>query len=459
MDINDILQTGSDILDDVMEAVETNNYASLGSTIRDRVNRMQQGRTTSERQATPGSFANRSKARRAQSTSERQATPGSFANRNMSWQRRTGAQYGGGQSPYAGRNPVNSSSQAHYANPYQKKQQTGLRQTTNFALVPVSKTNGTVETAFGAIGTALCGVGTLSSLGSLIMHLAGNSAATGSVAGSIALTVILGLCTAGSFLLFRKGRKQNGLVDRYYQIGKLLGNAEYFSISQIAAKIGETEKKLLKELKQMIKAGFIPQARLDTQETTVMLTDHAYGLYQQAEEERIQREQEEKRKEKEKPADEFASVEDQTTREILVQGTAYLKHVREINDLIPDSDEMSTKLYRLEEIMHRIFDQVRKQPRSAAGLRRFMDYYLPTTDKLLNAYVELDSQPDVGDNITKTKNEIKDAMDTINDAYEKLLDSMFEDVAWDISSDISVMKTMMEQDGLREKELVAERRE
>jgi len=102
--------------------------------------------------------------------------------------------------------------------------------------------------------------------------------------------------------------------------------------------------------------------------------------------------------------------------------------------------------------MHRIFEQVKKQPESAAGLRRFMDYYLPTTEKLLDAYVELDRQPVKGDNITKTKQEIDEAMDVINDAFENLLNSMFENMAWDISSDISVMKTMLAQDGLTEKE-------
>ena len=77
-----------------------------------------------------------------------------------------------------------------------------------------------------------------------------------------------------------------------------------------------------------------------------------------------------------------------------------------------------------------------------------MNYYLPTTEKLMNAYIELDKQPEVGENIINTKRDIEEAVDTINDAFENLLDSLFEETAWDISSDISVMKTMMEQDGL-----------
>ena len=83
-------------------------------------------------------------------------------------------------------------------------------------------------------------------------------------------------------------------------------------------------------------------------------------------------------------------------------------------------------------------------------MRKLIEYYLPTTAKLLNAYIDLEKQPEVGDNIKNTKIEIENTLDTINDAFEKLLDSMFEDMAWDISSDINVMKNMMAQDGLTE---------
>ena len=77
-----------------------------------------------------------------------------------------------------------------------------------------------------------------------------------------------------------------------------------------------------------------------------------------------------------------------------------------------------------------------------------MNYYLPTTTKLIDTYRELDAKPEVGDNIKKTKKEIEDTLDTINFAFEKIFDDMFLDTAWDISSDISVMKTMMAQEGL-----------
>lgn len=77
-----------------------------------------------------------------------------------------------------------------------------------------------------------------------------------------------------------------------------------------------------------------------------------------------------------------------------------------------------------------------------------MEYYLPTTVKLLHAYEELDAQPIQGANILSSKKEIEDTLDTINQAFENLLDSFFQDAAWDISSDISVLQAMLAQEGL-----------
>ena len=223
---------------------------------------------------------------------------------------------------------------------------------------------------------------------------------------------------------------------------------EYFEISKLAAKLLKTDKEVVRELKEMIKAGFLPRARFDAKEKNLMITDNAYNLYIGAEQDKLERE----KRALEKDAAKKADLEGMTSevRSILEEGDDYIKFVRKINDVIPDTEEMSDKLYRLEEIMNRIFAQVKKDNQSAGDLHKLMNYYLPTTRKLLSAYVELDKQPDAGENIVQTKKEISQAMDTINMAFEKLLDSMFQDMAWDISSDISVMKTMMAQDGLTE---------
>ena len=79
-----------------------------------------------------------------------------------------------------------------------------------------------------------------------------------------------------------------------------------------------------------------------------------------------------------------------------------------------------------------------------------MQYYLPTTVKLLEAYEQLDKQPVQGENIRNSKREIEKTLDTLNVAFEKLLDSLFQDTAWDVSSDISVLQTRLAQEGLTE---------
>ena len=81
-----------------------------------------------------------------------------------------------------------------------------------------------------------------------------------------------------------------------------------------------------------------------------------------------------------------------------------------------------------------------------------MEYYLPITLKLVNAYKEFDAQPIQGENISKSKKEIEDTLDTINTAFEKLLDSLYEDEAMEVSSDISVLNTLFAQEGLTKKD-------
>ena len=134
-------------------------------------------------------------------------------------------------------------------------------------------------------------------------------------------------------------------------------------------------------------------------------------------------------------------------RELLDKGNEYIRMIREANDRIP-GEEVTAKLDRMEMIVRKIFEEVRKRPELAGSLNMFMNYYLPTTTKLINAYEQMAGNPVQGENITAAKREIENSLDTICDAYETLLDSFFRDTAMDVSSDINVMKMMMKQDGL-----------
>ncbi len=143
-------------------------------------------------------------------------------------------------------------------------------------------------------------------------------------------------------------------------------------------------------------------------------------------------------------------------RSMIEKGESYVKYIRKCNDDIPGR-EISAKLDKMEELVRRIFEEVKRNPEQVSELDKMIEYYLPTTAKLLDAYRELDNQPDPGENVSRTKKEIEDAVDTLNIAFEKLLDSLFADRAWDISSDISVLHTVLAQEGLTGGDFSADR--
>ena len=137
--------------------------------------------------------------------------------------------------------------------------------------------------------------------------------------------------------------------------------------------------------------------------------------------------------------------------DIIQRGQMFIEQIRACNDAIP-GEEVSSKIFRMETLTRRIFARVEEEPDTAGDIRKLMDYYLPTAIKLLEAYSDLDAQPVQGENIISSKKEIEDTLDTLNGAFEVLLDDMFQDMAWDVSSDVSVLKTMLAQEGLTEKD-------
>lgn len=111
---------------------------------------------------------------------------------------------------------------------------------------------------------------------------------------------------------------------------------------------------------------------------------------------------------------------------------------------------MCEKVERLISLSKDIFEHVAKNPEKGTKIRKFMNYYLPTTLKLLESYVEAASQSVRGKNITATMVRIEAIMSTIVIAFEKQLDSLFSANALDISADIMVLEEMLQREGLTE---------
>lgn len=132
---------------------------------------------------------------------------------------------------------------------------------------------------------------------------------------------------------------------------------------------------------------------------------------------------------------------------MIADGKAAMEQMRRLNDSIEDP-VISGQINELERLSGKIFDAVKQDPKKLGEIRTFMNYYLPTTIKLLTSYDKLVRQGQAGENIEATKTKIENVMETIVTAYRKRLDSLFAAEAMDISADIKVLETMMSKDGL-----------
>ena len=124
-----------------------------------------------------------------------------------------------------------------------------------------------------------------------------------------------------------------------------------------------------------------------------------------------------------------------------------VSELRRLNAAIPDP-RISAQIDHLEEVTGKIIDHVIEKPEKKPQISRFLDYFLPTTLKLLNAYDRMDSAGVSGSNIDTTKAKVEQMLDTLCAAFDKQLDALFGEEALDISTDITVMENLLAQEGL-----------
>ena len=128
---------------------------------------------------------------------------------------------------------------------------------------------------------------------------------------------------------------------------------------------------------------------------------------------------------------------------------AKLREIRALNDAIKDP-EVSERIDRIGELTASIFRVVQEKPEHTEEVRKFMNYYLPTTLKLLRAYSLMEQQSYQGENIQNSRKKIEDVLDTLVRGFEQQQDRLFRTEAIDVEADIKVLETMMASDGLVE---------
>ena len=132
---------------------------------------------------------------------------------------------------------------------------------------------------------------------------------------------------------------------------------------------------------------------------------------------------------------------------VLRVGRESVAKIQQINDEIPDF-KLSAKLKQIEILTASIIDQVERKPDKLKEVRQFMNYYLPTTIRLLEQYVQLQNVGLKGENIDSGMQQIEAMLDKVIVAFQKQLDGLFERDVVDITADIQVMEQMMAAHGL-----------
>ena len=253
-----------------------------------------------------------------------------------------------------------------------------------------------------------------------------------------------------SAILLGGGIRNLSTVSRFRAYKRLLGKKTQCAIEKLARAIGKDVSFVRKDVRKMIGKGLFPEGHLDHEQNHLIISDATYCQFEQA---RLQLEAAQRQQKIE-----AANAPDPRIREVLDKGGEFLKQLRKCNDDIP-GEEVSNKIYHMELILSKIFQRAKEHPEVIPDLKKLMDYYLPMTVKLLNAYADMDAQPVQGANIENAKREIEGTLDTLSRAFEKLLDELFQDTALDVSSDITVLQTLLAQEGLTDDELTKLKKE
>ena len=304
--------------------------------------------------------------------------------------------------------------------------------------VKIGSISGTLYQVFGGIGTGVMAILSLVFLG----------VGLGVSDFPMVPFLIFFVLFLGFIGMINVGCKQKIRLKRAKKYLELSGHNHYINLENLALHTGKKVKFVLKDVKKMLDRGFFPEGHLDVQETCLMLDNKIYKEYLDLEKQRKIQEREQKAQElkdslkpQEKPSD------TNELEEVIAQGQDCIRKLRDMNDNIP-GEEISAKLFRLENLLKEIFDGLREHPEQLPQMKKFMNYYLPTTLKLVSAYEQFDDMSAQGEDILEAKAEIEKTLDSINSAFEELLNRMFQSTAFDVTTDAQVLQTMLAKEGL-----------
>lgn len=308
--------------------------------------------------------------------------------------------------------------------------------------------SGVIMAASGGAGTVFIGIPALiAALDPLAVGVPG-----------LGVTAALGILTAGFAALLGFGVRNLRRASKLKALQRAVGQREAVTFDDIAARMQVSPKAALSTSRTLIKGGYLPEGRIDDENTTLMVTENAYHQYRQFQQSQRQTLAEREAAEAARAAEAAAraaheqDISERLTpeqRAFVARGRDYVRQMDELNAAIDDA-AVSERITAIQEVVGRILARAEEEPAIIAGLDRLTAYYLPTTVKLLDAYDRLEEEPIQGENISSSRSEIERTLDVLHSAFEKLFDDTYQDLSLDVSADISVLHAMLAQEGLTE---------
>ena len=284
--------------------------------------------------------------------------------------------------------------------------------------------------ALSAIGSFLC------ALFVFIDDIAFGFFSTDTIAAFLFLFISAVIFAAGTLI-----SQRNMILARdFFRIRREIQDQSVLAVEDIVTALNKPQQTVAAEINHMIRKDYLPQARL-VEGGDLLLVDHAaYKAYKDNYMGRTVPVKENV------PEIEETEVTDDDRATAMED---YEKTLKEQRDRTGD-DALKEKISALLKLLDAIRHAVNTDPGRVESLNKFVDYYTPTTIKLIERYLQFESSSVITEAIRKTMDDILRSLDKVIDGYEKLLDTLYKDDLLDLNAEMDVMETVMKQDGLIE---------
>lgn len=237
-----------------------------------------------------------------------------------------------------------------------------------------------------------------------------------------------------SFYINYRVKKDKNQIIRFRKYNREIGNNTVIPTADLAAITAKPIDFTINDLLNMIEKDYYRQARIVENGELFILDSNTYKLYK----EEMLRD----------PKERYEELEEKESNALVEEYLSRAKRdVTALTEMTPKLREpMKAKISEFLQIVGKIFELLKENPNTAKDLDKVINFYLPTTVKLMDNYIDLSEKPT--DSVKSSLKSMEQTMDLVNDGFMKMLDNIYQEKIMDLSSDMSVLKSMLRQEGL-----------